>query len=83
MPTPASTRAAALEAEQPRARLRAPSGLALQFGQDPEITALMILGLVQQRLGRIDAGGDKMRAALKKAEAFGHPLTYAYVLRHF
>ena len=62
---------------------RAPSGLALQFGTDPEITSLIILGSVQQRLGRIDAGGDKMRTALKKAQEFGHPLTYAWVLRHF
>jgi class 3 adenylate cyclase/energy-coupling factor transporter ATP-binding protein EcfA2 len=61
---------------------RAPAGLALQFGHDPETTALTLLGSVQQRLGFVDKGGEMMQAALTKAEQLGHPLTYAYVLRH-
>ncbi|MBA3518583.1 MAG: AAA family ATPase [Rhizobiales bacterium] len=61
---------------------RAPPGLAARFGHDPETTALALLGSVEQRLGRVHRGGETLQAALVKAEGLGHPLTYAYVVRH-
>jgi hypothetical protein len=61
---------------------RAPPGLATQFGHDPETTALVLLSSVQQRLGWLSRGGATLQAALAKAKDLGHPLTYAYVLRH-
>jgi tetratricopeptide (TPR) repeat protein len=59
-----------------------PDDLALQFGQDPKITALALLGAVKQRMGNLKRGGAMLRAARKKARTLGHPVTHAYVLHH-
>jgi class 3 adenylate cyclase/ABC-type transport system involved in cytochrome c biogenesis ATPase subunit/tetratricopeptide (TPR) repeat protein len=56
--------------------------LALKFGHEPIITAQIILGSVKRRLGAEGEGDRVAAAALQEAEALGHPLTLAYVLRH-
>jgi hypothetical protein len=63
---------------------RVPSdGLADRFGHDPEITALVLLGSAKQLLGSIEDGERDMQTATAKARLLGHPLTLAYVLRHY
>jgi predicted ATPase len=56
--------------------------LALKFGHEPVITAQIILGSVKRQLGAHGEGDRVAAAALQEAEALGHPLTLAYVLRH-
>jgi class 3 adenylate cyclase/tetratricopeptide (TPR) repeat protein len=58
-------------------------GLAERFGHDPETTALVLLGSAMQLLGSLDDGERQMQAATAKARILGHPLTLAYVLRHY
>jgi class 3 adenylate cyclase len=58
-------------------------GLCEQFGQDPETTALVLLGSVKQLLGAVDDGERQMQTAMSKARQLAHPLTLAYVLRHY
>jgi DNA-binding winged helix-turn-helix (wHTH) protein/tetratricopeptide (TPR) repeat protein len=58
-------------------------GLAQRFGQDPETTALVLLGSVRRLAGSIEEGERLMQTALAKARELGHPLTLAYVLRHY
>jgi predicted ATPase/class 3 adenylate cyclase len=56
--------------------------LALKFGHEPVITAQIILASVKRQLGEQGEGDRIAAAALQDAEALGHPLTLAYVLRH-
>ena len=75
--------ATALDQALNHARRVSAERLAERFGHDPETTALVLLGSVRQLLGSIDDGERQMQTATAKARILGHPLTLAYVLRHY
>jgi class 3 adenylate cyclase/tetratricopeptide (TPR) repeat protein len=75
--------AAALDQALNHASRLSSVGLAERFGHDPETTALVLLGSVRQLLGSLDDGERLMQTATAKARILGHPLTLAYVLRHY
>jgi class 3 adenylate cyclase/tetratricopeptide (TPR) repeat protein len=75
--------AAALDRALSHAGRLSSEGLAERFGHDPETTALVLLGSAKQLRGSIDEGERCMQTAAAKARILGHPLTIAYVLRHY
>jgi tetratricopeptide (TPR) repeat protein len=75
--------AAALDQALNHASHVSSEGLAERFGYDPETTAQVLLGSVRQLLGSIEDGERQMQMATAKARTLGHPLTIAYVLRHY
>jgi hypothetical protein len=75
--------AAELERALEYARCTPAAGLAQQFGHDPETTTLVILGSARQLVGFMDEGEKLLQTALAKGRELGHPLTLAYVLRHY
>jgi class 3 adenylate cyclase len=75
--------AVALEQALNHASSLSSEGLAGRFGHDPEITAVVLLGSVKQLLGLPDDGERQMQTATARARTLGHPLTLAYVVRHY
>jgi class 3 adenylate cyclase/tetratricopeptide (TPR) repeat protein len=75
--------AAALDQALDYASRVSSDGLAGRFGHDPETTAMVLLGSAKQLLGSVDDGERLMQTAAAKARMLGHPLTLAYVLRHY
>jgi tetratricopeptide (TPR) repeat protein len=75
--------AAALDRALNHASHLSSEGLAERFGHDPETTAMVLKGSAKQLLGSLDDGAREMQAAVAKARILGHPLTIAYVLRHY
>jgi predicted ATPase len=71
-----------LEAALKIAAKVADSNLALEFGTDPQITALALYGHVQLSRGLADTGRGVLQKARRAAQSLGHAFTLAYVLRH-